>query len=394
MKKSIFFFITALYLFSVLIVGVFFYFTQTFYKNYFLYEKEKRFDFISKLISQKPQILISKEILEFDLEPIKHPKYIEKIIKTSTIIKKIKIDGGEINFLTNNFETFIIINIIGNIYCFKDTYLVPKKEKIFILLFFVTFLSITFLYIVILLKLKPLKEISKVLHSFTKGDFKTYLKPKGKDEISQVIKALNLAAKNIEKEIKTKELFIRNLMHEIKTPVAKGRILSEMIDSKHKDSLVYIFERLNSLLEESVALENLNAKKPPKKMKVPISSLVEDAISMGMFEREKIKIIQKSNFYLYANPNLIAIALKNLIQNALEKSPTVEIIIKNNTVFVLNEAPPLKKELNFYLAPFVKEKSKGFGLGLYITKTIADFYGFGLNYLHEKNKNIFSLSFS
>jgi len=105
---------------------------------------------------------------------------------------------------------------------------VPKKEKIFILLFFVTFLSITFLYIVILLKLKPLKEISKVLHSFTKGDFKTYLKPKGKDEISQVIKALNLAAKNIEKEIKTKELFIRNLMHEIKTPVAKGRILSEI----------------------------------------------------------------------------------------------------------------------------------------------------------------------
>lgn len=50
-------------------------------------------------------------------------------------------------------------------------------------------------------------------------------------------------------------------MHELKTPIGKGRIISEMIkEDRQKERLIAIFLRMDSLINEFAKIENLFSK--------------------------------------------------------------------------------------------------------------------------------------
>jgi len=92
---------------------------------------------------------------------------------------------------------------------------------------------------------------------------------------------------------------------------------------------------------------------------------------------------------------MLSVALKNLIDNAIKFSPNSHAILNANKhrIDIISEGEPLKENLEYYTEPFSQEekRSDGFGLGLYIVKTIANLHGFKLVYNHNKGKNIFSI---
>ena len=50
-------------------------------------------------------------------------------------------------------------------------------------------------------------------------------------------------------------------MHELKTPIAKGRIVSELIDdNKQKDRMISIFDKLNFLINDFSNIEQIVSK--------------------------------------------------------------------------------------------------------------------------------------
>jgi two-component system OmpR family sensor kinase len=111
------------------------------------------------------------------------------------------------------------------------------------------------------------------------------------------------------------------------------------------------------------------------------------------------KISAKVNdFNLNADTAMFSVALKNLIDNAIKFSPNKHAIIKANKqrVDIISDGEPLKYELEYYTEPFSQEekRSDGFGLGLYIVKTIANLHGYKLVYNHTKGKNTFSILIS
>ena len=81
-------------------------------------------------------------------------------------------------------------------------------------------------------------------------------------------------------------LFLRAIMHELKTPIGKGRLVSEMLsDEKSKARMHSIFERLNLLIDEFAKIEKITSKnfelliKPYK-----ASDLLEASVDLLMFE--------------------------------------------------------------------------------------------------------------
>ena len=95
---------------------------------------------------------------------------------------------------------------------------------------------------------------------------------------------------------------------------------------------------------------------------------------------------------------MMSIALKNLIDNAIKFSTNKKAIINANKkhIEIISLGEPLKNELSYYTEAFSQEekRSDGFGLGLYIVKTIVNLHGYKLEYKYEDGKNYFIINMS
>ncbi|BAK70819.1 HAMP domain-containing protein [Aliarcobacter butzleri] len=73
-------------------------------------------------------------------------------------------------------------------------------------------------------KLKPFISLKKDMKNLSNGNLQISTKTDGKDEISQVAKEFDIALKQLKELRDSRNLFLRNIMHEFKTPITKGRL--------------------------------------------------------------------------------------------------------------------------------------------------------------------------
>ena len=90
------------------------------------------------------------------------------------------------------------------------------------------------LYVAVLRKLYPLRTLHKEIQRFAKGDLNTKVTYKYDDEIGKIAQSFDNAIRHINQLSASKNLFMRNIMHELKTPITKGRIIVEMLMNRVK----------------------------------------------------------------------------------------------------------------------------------------------------------------
>ena len=96
----------------------------------------------------------------------------------------------------------------------------------------------------------------------SKGDFSISMKTNQKDEISQVSNEFDNAIKQLRQLRESRNLFLRNIMHELKTPITKGKLITDMYDDcERKFILIRVFQRLEYLLSEFAKIEELTSGK-------------------------------------------------------------------------------------------------------------------------------------
>ncbi|MFY9093069.1 histidine kinase, partial [Aliarcobacter butzleri] len=111
-------------------------------------------------------------------------------------------------------------------------------------------------------KLKPLISLKKDMKNLSNGNLQISTKTDGKDEISQVAKEFDIALKQLKELRDSRNLFLRNIMHEFKTPITKGRLITDIYeDSERKFILIRVFQRLEYLLSEFAKIEELTSGK-------------------------------------------------------------------------------------------------------------------------------------
>lgn len=265
-----------------------------------------------------------------------------------------------------------------------------------IVLFVVDILLIWF-YFFIIKKLKPLLSLKENMIRLSKGDFKISTKIKGKDEIAQVANEFDKALNQLRELKDSRNLFLRNIMHELKTPITKGKLVTDMYDDcERKFILIRVFQRLEYLLSEFTKIEEFTSGKIVLNRKnIYVIESIEQAFDILLLDMDDIDIENNFDLKLNIDFELFSIALKNLIDNSIKYNTNgnPKIIIDKTGIKIINKGEKLNKSIEEYFKPFNHDyemsNDGGLGLGLYITNNIVKIHGFSLEYDFIDEHHIF-----
>lgn len=242
---------------------------------------------------------------------------------------------GFISIKKASFEDeFIIeINFLDESYNLKT----PNEENINdkLILNVLIFLDIFVLFLIFLYLLKllsPLKKITKGIEHFSSGNFESKIEIKSNDEMETLSNALNSMTSSIKELLKSREELLRDIGHELRTPIAKGKFVIQKVENaSQKELLQKIFLDLDSLTNELLELEKLNSTKLNLSSFSAETLLAEALSKLYISDESSINIEIKDDFKIEADLHYLSTALKNLIDNALKYATSLPITISIST---------------------------------------------------------------
>lgn len=280
---------------------------------------------------------------------------------------------------------------------------VPFEKEVFpqILFPFLTFAFVIFLYIGIIRSILPLKTLKEKIKHFANGNYDITCKSTKKDEIATLANEFDSAVIKIKALRDSRQLFLRNIMHELKTPITKGKLATEMIeDATYTKILQNVFKRQEALLEEFSRIEKLSADELKLDIKrYHIEDVVDFALDILDDKQENITC-KLTPVELDVDFELFGVALKNLLDNGVNYATDHHVTMCNdaNTITISNHAPALEFPIERYAEPYFLEgkkqkSSRGLGFGLFITWHVIRLHGMRLTYKREGEMNHFMIHF-
>ena len=405
-RQSIFFTISVSFIISLILVIASFIVLIT--HDYRIKEGQLLDKYIPviKMISRQEKIGIDESFLK-NLEEIGYTLFLD-ITKINAITynpqTKILVEKNH----SKQNDIFRIINLDNTNYIYikkrNDTVLVQDNESLnsnsqlyIILVFSILLITIILVYLITLRKLMPLKLLKDKVKTLGDENFDfECCNMDGKDEVSLLASEFKKSALKLKSLKEARNIFIRNIMHELKTPITKGRFLTQLEQNEeNNEKLKSVFNRLESLINEFASIEELiSSSKNIEKKFYYLEDVVDNAKDILMIEDEYV-ISKYDNKKIEINFKLFSIAIKNLIDNAIKYSPNKEVTIKNENENIIfeNVGEQLKYPLSDYFEPFFSNEDKSkdsFGLGLYIIFNILKANNYTLEYEYIDGINRFT----
>lgn len=346
---------------------------------------------------------IERYFSSYGLELVKDKNIIQNIITSGKIFFVQDTSIGEFSSVEYNNSLFLNIKNNSFVVVFESLGTKNLNDPLWVG-FLLTMAVLISLYLSIVRSFTPLKKLSKNIKKFAQGNLDVNLAAThSEDEIGQVAQEFNNAIAKIQELIRSRQLFLRTIMHELKTPIGKGRLITEMLDDEtQKERLVNVFERLEILINEFAKIEQLLSKSYSLNYQdYHFSLILEQVKDMSMLDNwdELISTDIECDAVINVDFGLFALAIKNLIDNALKYSSDkkVRIICDENKVSVANRGAALAKSFEHYKQAFIRnkdEKATGMGLGLYIIDKICELHKFRFEYNYSDGTHYFSIVFS
>ena len=398
--SSIFYSITFIFILSTTSIFLAFLWLINYDKENYTKELNNKYSTVSDTALYRFAKLVSQDEYEnqmknYNMVKISDDKNIAAIEQNGTILQEVSVKLGTSAIILYNRHHFLKIKHNDEEILLQDADYQPYRYHIIKVIFLFVFTILLVTYIFIIRKIKPLRKIKRQIDKFANGDLNIENAKTGNDEISEVADAFYTAVMQIKKLNESRQLFLRNIMHELKTPITKGRITAEMIpEDKYQKRLISVFEKLEELINEFAAVEEATSGKKLNIVDVYlISELIDEAINLAMIDKKSIKIYGDKELEIKVNFKLFSIAIKNIIDNGIKYSTDkfVEIYIKENSLEFHTKGENLEQDLSFYIEPFSKGSNakQSFGLGLYIVDNIIKSHNLKFCHRYEDGKNIF-----
>ena len=396
-------FVHSLFIVVIMMLGVAFYYLLSSGEDQRKFQEVNRYKIISDTFLTNESISKNSPILKklyknFSLEPIDANLVKDEIEKSGTTIFSGRSVYGMVKVFKTKKNYYIYIQRFDYDLMLHDKH--PEEYTYrFLLTFGAMMLAIMLLmYMMVLKKLYPLKRLHKQIEQFASGDLDLKIEGYGDDEIGRIAHSFDKAIRHIKQLISSKNLFMRNIMHELKTPITKGRIIAETIDDPMaKKVLVNAFERMNELISDLAEVERITMYNfEPDFKNTTLSTVVDKALKMLMADPQKVEI-DIVDRPIYTDEKLLALVLKNLLDNGIKYSPNHHVVLKAraNRVEVRSKGEPLKEDISYYIEPFSQEEKRnsGFGLGLYIVANVIDKLGYNFRYRYDDKykENVFEI---
>jgi len=403
-KSSIFFSITFIFFIAALGVLVAYFYLVKYDKQKYTHELNERYSIVARstlyrLLSQPINEEFKKELRIYKVKLIVDPTYMQDVLQNGEILQKVpsRLGSSSIYYYKKN-NYLLIESVNGNSILLEDKAYKPYITQIlYIQLIFGGIAAILLLtYIVTIKKLKPIRKIKSEMDKFANGDLDIDCEMENDNEITEVANAFNYAVSQIRQLNNSRRLFLRNIMHELKTPITKGRITAEMLeDGKQKQRLISTFARLEGLLNEFTAIEQISANGQHLQKRVyRVIDIIDEAIDISMANPERIEQMIQSDLNVKVDFKLFTVAIKNMIDNGIKYSTNNHIKISANfkSIQFASLGAKLPNELSYYIEPFTqgeKQSPQSFGLGLYIVDSILLAHHMELSYEYSNGYNIF-----
>ncbi|HIB36716.1 HAMP domain-containing sensor histidine kinase [Mesonia sp.] len=308
----------------------------------------------------------------------------------------------------------------GNYYKLKViTSMVEEDDLIEDLLYSILWLYLGLIFVILLLNNWILKRLWKPFYSllanlktFRIEEEQAFHFEKTKVEEFQLLNTQveKLLQKSTE-SFRSQKQFIENASHELQTPLAISINQLELFLEKEElseenleklASVLENLERMTRLNQALLLLSKIDNKQFVEEESVSINTIIEqialDFSDYAEHRNIKIELTSKASIAIAMNKDLAVILFTNLIKNAVvhaKENSTINIFIEYQKVTITNEAKHKQLDKNKLFKRFYKVNThkNSTGLGLPITKAIADKYDFELNYTYL-SKHIFSLKFN
>ncbi|WP_428026123.1 ArsS family sensor histidine kinase [Arcobacter sp.] len=367
-------------------------------------ERTQRYSIIANSVLNNFDLLPSNEQLkrlfaQYEISAVEDRLKKLDIINNSNEISYQESIFGRVRIYENHKKYYIYVQKMSYNILLEDLKPEPYNRSIALMLYLLAFIIFLALYFAIRKKFTPLRTLDKQIQKFSSGDKNIKLDFPNNDEIGKIAKSFNEAITNINNLTDSKNLFMRNMMHELKTPITKAMFIAETLnDDKNKEILIRAFERMNNIIKELATVEKLSSNMSViYKENTTFFKIYKNAMNIMLIDASSISS-KISDFDLKVDISLFTITLKNLIDNAIKFSPNnhATLIATKKKIEVISDGEKLKYDLNYYTEPFSQEEKRkdGFGLGLYIVKSTLELHGFKFLYKYENGKNHFIIDMS
>lgn len=267
-------------------------------------------------------------------------------------------------------------------------------ETIFITLM----VALLLLYWLIIKTLFPLKRLINVITHYGKDGSYTPINSLQKDEIALVANALDRAMHKNQTLIEARRLFIRNIMHELKTPITVGKLSLPFLKSGDEKSILErAFFRMEHLIAELVRVEQITSGALAPHLRSCDPKLLLEKAKGLLFLKDEVIETALDGTLIYADCDVFVTVFKNLIDNAIKYSSDgkVRMVQQGEHLLFYNKGEPWPTEctLDSLSEPFFHhhENPHSFGLGLYIVKSILESHNFAFFYRYVQGEHCFEL---
>lgn len=254
----------------------------------------------------------------------------------------------------------------------------------------------------------PIQRLAKAARAVSPTNLKGRIEVNPADsETARLQHELNDALERLEKGYRAQNMFISNVSHELKTPIAVLLSQAQVLKQENRSPLEYrrflaVVEEemriLGRLVESFLVLARIgHGKEHVRRERATVNDVVLEAAEhcAGLsrhYEVPLVTILHLGNDgdvepELEGDPELLRTMLENLVRNALRFSPRGEPVdlrvscTKDRaSITVRDRGPGIPREHiekifeRFYQIPNDSQGSRGSGLGLAIAKSVAELH--------------------
>ena len=254
--------------------------------------------------------------------------------------------------------------------------------------------------------LKPLHRLTALIQQQNPNSPKPLQELELPTELKPVHRRLNELLGRVDQLLERERQFASNTAHELRTPLAlmKGEI-TQLMDASHNrqiqndlSHLMREVDRLVTVTEKLLQLARADASESEANEEVSLVQVIQ-LILMDLREQPSDhQIAIDSSTKIRTDIDAFGILMKNLIENALKyrtEGSILEIYLREGELQIMNqtdlELDTDTQQLFLRGSRQQLDRAKGSGLGLSITKTIAQRLGLELNLMvtESNEKRIF-----
>jgi two-component system sensor histidine kinase CpxA len=222
------------------------------------------------------------------------------------------------------------------------------------------------------------------------GRFNIHITNTRKDELGNLSASINQVAKRLEKFTNGQQRFLRDIAHELRSPVARLQIAvgileqqTTSISSQAVEDLRLDIDTISGLIDELFTFARARSLPQPQMVATNVSDVVRRAVKAEVRDKVEICVDVDPSIYVKADPEFLFRSIANILRNAVHYSSHGDLIscaaakIEGKVFVTISDSGPgvPEDELEKIFTPFYRVESSGdrtnggSGLGLAIVQT-------------------------